>query len=436
MEFYELKKQIPISGKYDVIVAGGGPAGICAAVSAAREGVKVALIERYGILGGNMVIGHVAPILGMVGTGTMRDELMELLGVPDNDMIGKVGLAHDTEQAKRLLADFVGAEKIDVLLQAPVSDVIMEGDFLKGLVLSTKQGQEGIWGSIIVDATGDGDIAFFSGAPFELGRKTDGLMQPVTLEFTIGGVDESRALACIGDVDDVKLNGERFLDYTDRCAKEGLLPEVMTAVRLHRTVRHGERRVNTTQVNGVNALIHSQLFSAELELRKQIDILISFLHRHVPGYEKCFLLNSASTLGVRESRRITGEYILNTGDMAVGRYFDDVVVHNAEFIIDIHNPQGAGQAEDVIQQIKPYDIPWRSLIPLKVENLILSGRCISGTHRAHASYRITSICMAVGQAAGIGAALCCRKGCTPRIVPVKDIQHALKSRGVDLGCSS
>jgi hypothetical protein len=434
MEFYEIKKPIPITGNYDVIVAGSGPAGICAAVSAAREGVKVALVERYGILGGNMVIGHVAPILGMVGTGTMRDELMGLLGVPGNDMIGEVGLAHDIEQAKRVLADFVGAEKIDVLLQTPVSDVIREDRALKGLVLSTKQGLEAVRGNIIVDATGDGDIAFFSGAPFEIGRKTDGLMQPVTIEFTIGGVDESRALACIGDVDNVELNGERFLDYTDRCAKEGLLPEVMAAVRLHRTVRPGERRVNTTQVNGVNALIHSQLFSAELELRKQIDILINFLRRHVPGYEKCFLLNSASTLGVRESRRISGEYILNTKDMAAGRRFDDVVVHNAEFIIDIHNPQGAGQAEEVIQQIKPYDIPWRSLIPLEVENLILSGRCISGTHRAHASYRITSICMAVGQAAGIGAAVCCLKGHAPRAIPVGDIQLVLKARGVDLGC--
>jgi hypothetical protein len=432
MEFYEMKKRIPITGNYDVIVAGGGPAGICAAVSAAREGVKVALLERYGVLGGNMIIGHVAPILGMVGTGTMRDELMKLLGVPDNDMIGEVGLAHDTEQAKRVLTDFVGVEHIDVLLQTPVSDVIMEGNVLKGLVLSSKQGQEAVYGTIIVDATGDGDIAFFSGAPFEIGRKTDGLMQPVSLEFTIGGVDESRALTCIGDVDNVEINGERFLDYTGRCAKEGLLPEVMAAVRLHRTVRPGERRVNTTQVNGVNALIPSQLFSAEAELRKQIDVLINFLRKHVPGYENCFLLNSASTLGVRESRRITGEYILNTADMAAGRRFDDAVVHNAEFIIDIHNPQGAGQAEEVIQQIKPYDIPWRSLIPLKVENLILSGRCISGTHRAHASYRITSICMAVGQAAGIGAALCCRKRCSPRTIPVKDIQHALEAKGVEL----
>jgi hypothetical protein len=432
MKNYELKRSIPITGNYDVIVAGGGPSGICAAVSAAREGATVALLERYGILGGNLVIGHIGPILGMVGKGAMRDELLSVLGVPENDMIGRTALAHDIEKAKKAITEFVASEKIDVFLQTPAADVIMEENAIKGLVLSTKQGMEAFFARVVVDASGDGDVAFFAGAPWEIGRKQDGLMQPVSIEFTIDGVDESRAIACIGDVDDVLLNGERFLDYTARCAAEGLLPEIISAVRLHRTVRSGERRINTTQLNGVNALDKSILFRTEKELRKQIEILVEFLRAHVPGYENCRVMGSASTLGVRETRRITGEYILTAEDMAAGRRFKDAVVHDAEFIVDIHNPAGAGQAEPVIQQVKPYDIPWRCLIPLKVDNLILSGRSISGTHRAHASYRIMSICMAVGQASGTAAAVCCREKQRPREVPVEKIQKALIGQGVKL----
>ena len=206
----------------------------------------------------------------------------------------------------------------------------------------------------------------------------------------------------------------------------------MSAVRLHRTTVPGERRVNTTQANGVNALFAGQLFPADLTLRRQIDILMNFLRNNLPGYENCKLVNSASTLGVRETRRISGEYVLTTDDMSVGRSYDDTVVHNADFVIDIHNPTGSGQAEETIQKVKPYDIPYRCLVPIRVENLILSGRCISGTHRAHASYRVMSICMAIGQAAGIAASVSIREGTIPRKTPAVKIQEALKKQGVEL----
>ena len=224
MTTVDYKKNVPVLGSYEVVVAGAGPAGICAAVAAARSGARVALVERYGVLGGNLTAGYVGPILGMVGSGTMRDELMALLGVPENDMIGEVGVAHDMEHAKRVLAEFVSCENLDVFLQTPVVDALMAGASLEGLLVATKEGLRAMEGKIVIDATGDGDVAWFAGAPVEKGR-ADGLMQPVTLEFTLDGVDESRAVACIGDVDDVELNGERFLDYCARCARQGLLPE-------------------------------------------------------------------------------------------------------------------------------------------------------------------------------------------------------------------
>ena len=432
MDTLSYKKTLPVLGRYDVLVAGGGPAGVCAAVAAARRGAKVALIERYSILGGMLTSGHVGPILGSVSKGTMRDELTGYLGVPGNDMLGVTGVAHVTVRAKRVLSEFVDHENIDVYLQTAAVDAILEGAAVKGLALSGKEGPFALCGSVTVDATGDGDIAYFAGAPTEKGREADGLMQPVTLEFTIEGVDEARGIACIGDVDDVQLNGERFLDFCRRCGDEGLLPRNIVAVRLHRTNAPGERRVNTTQVNGVDATKAADLYPAELELRRQIDLLVAFFREKLPGYENCRAVSSATTLGVRETRRVLGEYVITAEEMAAGARFPDAVVHKAEFIVDIHNPSGPGQAEERIQYVTPYDLPYRCFVPRKAENLLVAGRAISGTHRAHASYRVMSICMAMGQAAGIAAALCARMGITPRDLAPEAVRRALTEAGADL----
>ena len=252
METVSYTREIPVYKRFDVIVCGAGPAGICAAVAAARQGAKVALLERYGVPGGNLTCGHVGPILGMVGKGTMRDELMALLEVPDNDMIGRVGVAHDMQRAKTVLTEFIHHENIEVYLQTMAADALVEDHRVTGVVISTKEGLLALEGKVVVDATGDGDVAAFAGCQIEKGRE-DGLMQPVTLEFTLDNVDEDRGVICIGDVDDVEFNGQRFLDYCKQCAQKGMLPEHLAAVRLHPTVHKGERQVNTTQANGVDS---------------------------------------------------------------------------------------------------------------------------------------------------------------------------------------
>ena len=424
-------KQLKVQGAYDVVVAGSGPAGICAAVAAAREGAKVALVERYGVVGGNLTTGYVGPILGMVSKGTMRDELVELLGVPENDMIGVTGRAHDFEMAKIRLMQFVNHPNIDVYLQTTVTDVIKEGDTLKGIVATSGEGQFALLGKVTVDATGDGLVSFLAGATTEKGRE-DGLMQPVTLEFTIDGVDESKGVICIGDVDDVRLGDERFLDYCKRLSLEGEIPERIAAVRLHPTTHSGQRQVNTTQVNGIDMTRVDHIFKADLELREQILTLLNFFHKHIPGYENCRVISSGTTTGVRETRRVIGDYIITAEEMAAGCRFEDVIVHRAEFIVDIHNPEGSGQAEEHIQYCDPYDLPYRCFTPKGIENLYTAGRCISGTHRAHASYRVMSICMAMGEAVGIAAAMCSQSGCTPRELSVKELQNRLTSKGIEL----
>ena len=431
METVSYTREIPVYKRFDVIVCGAGPAGICAAVAAARQGAKVALLERYGVPGGNLTCGHVGPILGMVGKGTMRDELMALLEVPDNDMIGRVGVAHDMQRAKTVLTEFIHHENIEVYLQTMAADALVEDHRVTGVVISTKEGLLALEGKVVVDATGDGDVAAFAGCQIEKGRE-DGLMQPVTLEFTLDNVDEDRGVICIGDVDDVEFNGQRFLDYCKQCAQKGMLPEHLAAVRLHPTVHKGERQVNTTQANGVDSTKIEDLYPAELALRGQIDTLIRFFRENLPGYENCKYIASGTTTGIRESRRVVGEYLITAEELAAGKRFDDVVVHRAEFIVDIHNPAGAGQAEEKIQYVVPYDLPYGCFVPKGVDGLMTAGRCISGTHRAHASYRVMSICMAMGQAVGVAAALCARQGCQPRALDVTALQQELTALGVEL----
>ena len=432
MDTFHYAKSINILNRYDVIVAGSGPSGVCAAVSAARLGARTAVVERYGVLGGNLTAGAVGPIMGSVAKGTLRDELTGLLGVGHNDIQGRKGHVHDMDHSKRAIAEFLARAGVDVYLQTPVVDSIVENNAVKGVVVSLKNGLAALMGKTVVDATGDGDVAALSGARYEIGRESDGLLQPVTLMYVLDHVDESHALTCIGEEDNVMLGEERFLDFTTRCSGDGTLPPNTSSVRLYQTVNPGERLVNTTQLNYVNPLNPEEVIKAELELRRQIDRVTDFLRKHVPGYENCRIRSTASTLGVRETRRVMGQYILHEDDLRVGRRFEDVVVHNANFVIDIHSPTGGGQANGLAEVVRAYDIPYRCLIPESLDNLVLTGRCISGTHQAHASYRIMTVCMALGEAAGIAAALAAKNEVRPRELDAGKIQEVLLERGAVL----
>lgn len=427
-------RELEIRESYDVVIAGSGPSGICAAVAASRCGASVAIVERYGIVGGNLTSGVVGPIMGAVDSGTMRDELTDLLGVRSNDMLGYHGKAHDIEKAKETLVSFLKRENVDIYLQTPVVDVIKEDSRVTGLVVGSKEGLSVLGSKVCVDATGDGDVAYFAGVPYDAGRQQDLRVQPVTLMYVLGGVDESRAIVCVGEADPVDFNGEPFPAFTQRCCDQGLLPPNTAAVRLYRTARPGERLVNTTQVNDVFAANRKDVERAEVLLREQISQITEFLRKHVPGYEKCYVKHSATTLGVRESRRFAGLETLVDADVEQGRRQKNVIVHNANFLIDIHNPIGSGQAEtfDRVFSNHPYDIPYGCLVPQGVDGLLLSGRNISGTHRAHASYRIMSVCMAVGEASGIAAALCAEKGLEPRSLEVKQLQDVMVKKGIKL----
>ena len=431
------EKMFEVKNTYDVIVVGGGLSGICAAVSAARGGAKTVLIERYGILGGMLTSGNVYPILGMVSAGTIYDEMIKLLGKDSQkEIVSGNGreVPVDVERAKSVLLRFVRENGVDVWLQTPMVEAQVENNRLTGVVIGTQEGLKILEAKVFIDTTGDGQLAALAGAPFAIGRAGDGKCQPVSMIFTIGGVHSEKGIVVNGRSDGVRLpDGTLYADVCEAANQRGELPPNVTIVRLHRTCYPGERNVNASQANGYDTLTPGGVTGAELDLNGQIDQIVTFLRKYIPGYKHCYVKTTGSTLGVRETRRIMGETTVTDEDVEQGRKYPDVVVHDAWFKIDIHNPAGGGQAEKYAQPCMPYDIRYGSLVPLNVDGLLTAGRCISGTHRAHASYRVMGICMAMGQAAGVAAGLCVEKNCTPRELDVKDVQGKLMERGVDLG---
>ena len=432
-----IKEMIRIE-EYDVLVIGGGPAGVCAAVSAARCGSSTLLVERFGVLGGMLTAGRVDPILGSVAPGTMYDEIVSLLSATHPDSAPAVTrngkeVQVDPEEAKTILMNLVHNSGAKVYLQTTVVDVLKDGTTVTGAVLTTPTGLMAVKAKCVIDASGDGFAAAMAGASFKVGRESDGRCQPTTIEFVIDQVDESRAITCWGGSDPVCLpNGEKYSEFCKAANARGELPENVSIVRLHRTHYAGERSVNATQANGHDTLSPEGISAAMQDLRNQVDVVTAFLRKYIPGYENCRVKATADALGVRETRRVMGEYVLQDADVEKGARFSDVVVHKAWFLIDIHNPAGGGQAEKRSQPAIPYDIPYRCFVPQEVENLLIAGRCISGTHRAHASYRVMSICMAMGEAVGIAAALSAKNEITPRAVAAADIQRILLDRGVVL----
>ncbi len=408
-------------GIYDVIVVGSGPAGIAAAVNAGRNGVKTLLIESQGKLGGIATAGYMSHWTGSVGNKTYWEILKR-----SNEKYGTgtIGIEIDPELLTVLYIEMLEEANVDCLLYTTVCDVIMENDCVKGVICCNKNGLTAYNAKVVIDASGDGDVAYKSGAEFFQGRETDGKMQPATLMFKVGGVDESKAIY-IGSFETIVPTEKGELQAL---AKE-LLPHPAGHVLLMKSTIPGVVTVNMTNITGIDGTKAEDLTKAEFICRKQMPPIVEFLREYVPGYENCYIVGSASLIGIRETRHFKGLKSLNEQDIMEAKQFDDAVVYNAYFNFDVHNIDGAGLDETGCQhkfmQKKGYTIPYGCLVPEKVDGLLLSGRNISGTHMAHSNFRAMPICVGTGEAAGVAAALSVKQNKKVREVNVKEIQEII-----------
>ena len=411
---------------YDVIVVGGGPAGVGAAYTAAGCGAKTLLLERAGRLGGTAVQSVVGPLMGGVES-LVVDTVLKRLG----------GHCIDFRRVDVELYDLLRERGVEILLHAPVSGVLTAGNRVQGVEAECREGKRAFHARCLIDCTGDGEVAFRAGVPFEIGRDGDGLMQPVSIMYLIGGIDPLRRMKCTCEQDAriTMVNGRTWEEIVLEAQSGGRLPDTVSVIRLYHAVREDENIVNATQVNYIDGTSSADLTRAEIEGRRQVFRILDFLRETVPGYENAFISQMPAAVGVRETRRFVGVARLEKADCIAGRVFDDAVVHRACFSIDIHNPAGGGQAAGrdehevgTAERAKPYDIPYGVLVPRRIDGLLFAGRCISASHEALASCRVMCIAMALGAGGGAAAAYAAKYGCELRTVPVSEIQPLLFQR--------
>ncbi|GGT80266.1 MULTISPECIES: FAD-dependent oxidoreductase [Streptomyces] len=446
------------AGTAQVLVIGGGPAGIGAALGAASAGAQVVLVERYGFLGGNATAALVMPLMSFHnevkqaaagdaarllppdhGEGepvvagvlwVLLEQLVRARAAIRPSLETGYTVPFDAELFKLVLYDLLETHEVRTLLHAFASDVQMLPDRARA-VFETKSGPVVIDADVIVDCTGDGDVAAAAGAAYDLGRPEDGWTQPMTLMFRMVGFDHDRFAAYARAHPDQWKGVHGLWDLVRAATDAGELDLPREDILFFATPNTGEIAVNSTRVTEVLGTSVWDLTRAEFAAHRQMAQIARFLRERVPGFAESYVVQSGVQVGVRETRRIVGEYQLTGEDVLTARKFDDAVARGA-YPVDIHNPSGRGTTLRRLPQGESYDIPLRCLFPRGVDRVVVAGRCISGDHVAHSSYRVMPISMATGQAAGVCAALAAAQGKLPQDIPASAVQRELRSQGASL----
>ncbi len=411
----------------DVLVLGSGPSGFAAAYSAAKNGAKVIIVEQNGEIGGISTSGLMSHWTGSCGSPLYHEILKRSAYQNEGENQGKITTLINPENLKTLYLEMLLEVGCKIMLYTFAEDAICEGDTILGVSVVNKSGRTKIYAKRVIDATGDGDIAAAAGAAFTLGREHDHKMQPVTMMFKVGGVDYQKA---------VFLGGFEDTYETEKGELQALAAQHISHpaghILTYRSTLPGIVTCNMTNAIGIDGTHAEDLTKATITCRKQLPEIISYLREFVPGYEHCFLIDSASLIGVRETRHFKGKYTLTEDDILHAKVFDDYVVKDAYFNFDVHNITGASLDKTGIQknfsQTKGYTIPYGCLLPEKKKNLLLCGRNISGTHMAHSNYRAMPICVGIGEAAGTAAAISVKQNITLEEVRAEEIRHLIFGR--------
>ncbi len=410
---FESAREIPVCARVDVLVCGGGPAGLMAATAAARMGAKTLLVERHGFLGGMATAAMVGPMSkfnlgGKRIVGGLPEEFVQTLHALGGAIVDlpSGNVPYDPEVYKLAAQRLVLEAGVDTLLHAQVAGAHSEEKRpgrISHVMIETKSGRQAVAAKVIIDATGTGDLISRTDLPCEMrNQRSSGDLQPMTLYFRLGGVDTSGLTLLMSQ------DGTKYAHPELRA----VLHEEVTAGRLRNfggpwavhgsTLRAGEVSVNATRFSG-NAADARDLTRAELVLREEVHVIIAAFRRAAPAFRHCFLIDTAPQVGIRETRSIRGLYTMTLDDVLTPRGFPDTVAKGGH-PVDIHRATDSRQHAQFITE--PYDIPYRALVPDGSENVLVAGGLVSATREAFGSIRVQAQCMALGQAAGTAAAMC------------------------------
>lgn len=418
----EPARQLPVYGSFDVVVVGGGPAGIAASWSAAKHGAKVLLIERYGFLGGMGTAGGVTNFAGLYGIrqGQMLqvvhgvvDEIFDRLSAvdglndPQDGMQGRIRVRSYDMSAYKCVADQMLRDVgVEILFHAWAAQVHVEDGRIQALFVETKSGRQTVLAKSFIDCSGDADVAAFAGVPFEVGDGLGSGLYPTTM-FRIAHVDSEQALAAVGEFQAINLLMKKV-----QAEKPGQYQFPREGAILRPQKNPSEWRANVTQIAQANGMAMDatdarQLSQGELEGRQQVGEFFRFLKNEVPGFAKAQITEIAPQVGIRESRRIQGVYALTGHDIVSCASFEDAIGVNA-WPMEMH-AQGKIEWRFPQQPVGPHQrlynqLPWRMLVPQGIHNLLVAGRCASMTHEGQSAARVSGGCFVMGQAAGTAAA--------------------------------